>query len=48
VAATEQQSKLLTAFVHQNRGLCYEYMGRYEEALDAYAVAEERHPGPSA
>ena len=43
VAATEQQSKLLTAFVHQNRGLCYEYMGRYEEALGAYAVAEERY-----
>jgi tetratricopeptide (TPR) repeat protein len=34
---------LLTALVHQNRGLCYEYMGRYEEALDAYASAERRY-----
>src|SRR3712207_1024738 len=24
-------------------GLCYEYMGRYEEALDAYASAESRY-----
>ena len=29
--------------MHQNRGGCYEYMGRYEEALEAYAVAEERY-----
>ena len=27
----------------QNRGGCYEYMGRYEDALGAYAVAEERY-----
>ena len=31
------------ALVHQNRGGCYEYMGRYEDALGAYAVAEERY-----
>src|SRR3712207_8131201 len=41
VRPTRQQTNLLTALVHQNRGLCYEYMGRYEEALDAYRVAEE-------
>ena len=41
VAPTRQQAELLTALVHQNRGGCYEYMGRYEEALDAYAIAEE-------
>jgi len=41
VAPTEQQSKLLSALVHQGRGICYERMGRYDEALGAYAVAEE-------
>jgi tetratricopeptide (TPR) repeat protein len=43
VEATAQESDLLAALVHQNRGLCYEYMGRYDEALDAYAVAEEKY-----
>jgi tetratricopeptide (TPR) repeat protein len=43
VRATAQESDLLAALVHQNRGLCYEYMGRYDEALDAYAVAEEKY-----
>jgi tetratricopeptide (TPR) repeat protein len=43
VAPTEEQSKLLSALVHQNRGGCYEYMGLYEEALEAYAAAEERY-----
>ncbi|HET7273521.1 MAG TPA: CHAT domain-containing protein [Rubrobacter sp.] len=43
VTTTRQESDMLTALVHQNRGGCYEYMGRYEEALDAYAVAEERY-----
>jgi CHAT domain-containing protein len=43
VSPTPQQSDLLTALVHQNRGGCYEYMGRYDEALDAYALAEERY-----
>ena len=32
-----------TGLVHQGRGGCYEYMGLYEEALEAYAVAEERY-----
>jgi tetratricopeptide (TPR) repeat protein len=43
VAPTEEQSKLLSALVHQNRGICYEYMGHYDEALRAYAAAEERY-----
>jgi hypothetical protein len=42
VRATAQESDLLAALVHQNCGLCYEYMGRYDEALDSYAVAEEK------
>ncbi len=43
IAPTREESDLLTALVHQNRGICYEYMGRYEEALGAYALAEERY-----
>ena len=43
VAPTQEQADLLTAFVEQNRGGCYEYMGRYDKALDAYAVAEEKY-----
>jgi tetratricopeptide (TPR) repeat protein len=43
ITPTRQQSDLLTALVHQNRGGCYEYMGLYEEALIAYAAAEERY-----
>ncbi|HZC84561.1 MAG TPA: tetratricopeptide repeat protein, partial [Rubrobacter sp.] len=43
ITPTREQSDLLTALVHQNRGICYEYMGRYEDALGAYAVAEERY-----
>jgi tetratricopeptide (TPR) repeat protein len=40
VSPTMRQSKLLVAFVHQNRGGCLEYMGHFNEALDAYAIAE--------
>ena len=43
VRPTDQQSTLLSALVYQNRGICYEYMGRYEEALGAYAAAEVRY-----
>src|ERR671921_345218 len=43
ITPTRQQSDLLTALVHQNRGGCYEYMGLYEEALAAYAAAEETY-----
>lgn len=43
VRPTQRQSDLLAALVHQNRGGCYEYMGLYDEALDAYASAEERY-----
>ena len=42
VSPTSQEIGLLTAIVEQNRGGCYEYMGRYEEALEAFAIAEER------
>ena len=40
---TREQHDLLVASVYQNRGWCLEYMGRYDEALNAYAVAEERY-----
>jgi len=43
VRPTDQQSTLLSALVYQNCGICYEYMGRYEEALGAYVAAEERY-----
>ena len=41
VSPTGHQRDMLTALVQQNRGGCFEYMGRYEEALEAYRVAEE-------
>ncbi len=41
--STPQETDFLTAMVHQNRGGCFEYMGRYDEALGAYADAEERY-----
>ncbi len=40
---TPVQRDMLTALVQQNRGGCLEYMGRYEEALEAYRAAEERY-----
>ena len=43
VSPTGNQRDMLTALVQQNRGGCFEYMGRYEEALEAYRVAEERY-----
>jgi tetratricopeptide (TPR) repeat protein len=43
VRPTPQEADLLTAMVHQNFGGCYENMGRYDEALEAYAVAEEKY-----
>ena len=43
VRPTPQESDLLTALVHQNRGRCYEQMGRYGRALDAWKVAEEKY-----
>jgi tetratricopeptide (TPR) repeat protein len=41
VSPTAPQRDMLTALVQQNRGGCFEYMGRYEEALEAYRLAEE-------
>ena len=43
ITPTRQQADLLTALVHQNRGRCFEYIGLYEEALEAYAAAERRY-----
>ena len=43
VSPTAAQRDMLTALVQQNRGGCFEYMGRYEEALEAYRAAEERY-----
>ena len=43
VSPTRRQHDMLTALVQQNRGRCFEYMGRYEEALEAYGLAEERY-----
>ena len=43
VCPTPEQRDLLTALVQQNRGGCFEYMGRYEETLEAYRVAEEHY-----
>jgi tetratricopeptide (TPR) repeat protein len=43
VRPTPREANLLAAMVYQNIGGCYEYMGRYDEALDAYAVAEEKY-----
>ena len=34
------QAQMLSALAHQNRGVCFETMGRYEDALEAYALAE--------
>ena len=34
------QAQMLLALAHQNRGVCFETMGRYEDALEAYTLAE--------
>lgn len=34
---------MLAAHIQQNMGLCYNYIGRYEEALDAYNAAEAHY-----
>lgn len=38
---TSQETDMLTAVVYGNRSICYELMGRYEEALEASAIAEK-------
>jgi CHAT domain-containing protein len=35
-------TELIAALAYQNIGVCYEQMGRYDPALDAYAEAERR------
>ncbi len=42
VKPTPQEADTLIASVYGNRGVCFEDMGRYSEALEAYAIAEER------
>lgn len=42
VSPTARETELLTALVFNNSGGCYEYMGRFDDALDAYASAEEK------
>jgi len=34
------QARLLLALAHQNRGVCFETIGRYEDALESYDLAE--------
>lgn len=41
VTPSQRDRDLLAALVHQNLGGCLEYMGRYDEALDAYVLAEK-------
>ena len=41
VKPESQETDMLTAIVYGNRGVCYESMGRYEEALGAFSIAEE-------
>jgi tetratricopeptide (TPR) repeat protein len=43
VSPTAEQRDMLNALVQQNLGLSYEYMGRYEEALEAYRLAGQRY-----
>ena len=43
VSTTAEQRDMLSALVQQNHGLSYEYMGRYEEALEAYGLAGQRY-----
>lgn len=43
VSPAAEDADLLAALVHQNLGGCYEYMGRYDLALESYAAAEERY-----
>ncbi len=35
------QAQMVLALAHQNRGVCFETMGRYEDALESYAHAED-------
>ncbi len=37
---TPEEAKLLVALTHQACGVTYEFMGRYDEALNVYAAAE--------
>jgi len=43
VRATPRDTDLLSALVRQNQAICYEQMGRYDEALEAHALAEKHY-----
>lgn len=36
----QAEAQMIEAIAHQNRGVCYRMMGRYEDALKAYTSAE--------
>ena len=42
-APKTQESERLVAFVYQNRGACFELVGRYDAALEAYDFSKERY-----
>lgn len=43
IGATQREFTLLAALVHQNKGVCYEDMGHYDSALNAYEIAEDHY-----
>lgn len=43
LSPTRGQKDLLIGLIQQNRGRCYEQMGHYDKALDAYSGAEKEY-----
>ncbi|MDJ0754372.1 MAG: CHAT domain-containing protein [Ardenticatenaceae bacterium] len=42
-ASDADSVNLMTALLEQNRGRCFEYLGRYDDALLSYDAAEDRY-----